>query len=187
MIKIGISGNIASGKTQAENYIKQFYPVIDSDEIAHEILNQKSEIIKKEFENFDILENNIISRRKLGNLVFNNKELRTKLENIIHPEITKETEKFFEENKNQKMAFVSIPLVYETKMEYLFDKIIFIYANDEIRLKRLMKRNNLTKDEALLRINSQMPQDDKIKKADFVIKNETDLNSLYSQLNEIIF
>lgn len=187
MIKFALAGNIASGKTQAENYIKQFYPVIDTDEIAHNILKQKTEIIKQTFDKFDITENNEISRKKLGNLVFNNKELKTQLENIVHPEIKKEIELFFNKNTDAKMVFVSIPLIYEANMESLFDKIILIYADDNIRLERLMKRNNLSKDDAVSRINSQIPQNVKIKKADFVIKNETDLKSLYSQIDEIIF
>lgn len=186
MIRVAITGNIASGKSEAEKYLKDKYPVIDTDELSHNILQTKKELILKEFQKFDIQENGNISRKKLGNLVFNNNELKTKLENIIHPEIEKEIKKFFEQHASSKIAFVSIPLLFEAKMEHLFDKIIMIYINDELRLERLMKRNNLTKDDAVLRINSQMAQEEKTKKSDFIIKNESDFKTLYFQLDEVI-
>ena len=95
-------------------------------------------------------------------------------------------EEFFNENKNEKVVFVSIPLLFETKQEKTFNKIIFISADKETRLKRLIKRNNYTKEYALTRINSQMEEDEKIKKSDFVINNNSDLKNLEQSVKNVL-
>jgi len=186
MKKIAITGNIASGKTLAEEYLKSLYPTIDTDKVAHSLLeNFKDEIIFA-FKEYEILEKGKISRKKLAKIVFDDEKLRKKLEKIIHPKIKDEIELFFEKNKNHNLVFVGIPLLFEAHFEDLFDKIIFVYANDKLRTKRLIERNNLTEKEALLRINSQIPQEEKIMKSDYVIKNETDIKSFYKELDKIL-
>lgn len=186
MIKVAITGNIASGKSTVEEYIKQTYPVIDTDKIAHNLLEKKQDLIKKTFSNFDILENDKISRKKLAEIVFSDNTQKQKLENILHPEIKKEIIKFFEQNSSSNFAFVSVPLLFEAHFENLFDKIIFIYANDNLRLERLIKRNNLSKDEAIKRINAQISQEEKIAKCDFVIKNEKNKSYIQLQIKNLL-
>lgn len=168
MLKIAITGNIAAGKTQVENFLANQFKVFDTDKIAHEKLNDL-----KEFYGYDVFTNGIVDRKKLGELVFNNPELKIKLENIIHPLIKKEVLKIFEENSNEDVIFVSVPLLFETDFYKLFDKILFVAANENIRLERLQKRNNLSSSEAILRIRSQMSQEEKIKRADFIIENNS--------------
>lgn len=168
MLKIAITGNIAAGKTQVEKILANQFKVFDTDKIAHEKLNDL-----KEFYGYDVFTNGIVDRKKLGELVFNNPELKIKLENIIHPFIKKEVLKIFEENSNEDVIFVSVPLLFETDFYKLFDKILFVAANENIRLERLQKRNNLSSSEAILRIRSQMSQEEKIKRADFIIENNS--------------
>ena len=168
MLKIAITGNIAAGKTQVEKILANQFKVFDTDKIAHEKLNDL-----KEFYGYDVFTNGIVDRKKLGELVFNNPELKIKLENIIHPLIKKEVLKIFEENSNEDVIFVSVPLLFETDFYKLFDKILFVAANENIRLERLQKRNNLSSSEALLRIRAQMSQEEKIKRADFIIENNS--------------
>lgn len=168
MLKIAITGNIAAGKTQVEKILANQFKVFDTDKIAHEKLNDL-----KEFYGYDVFTNGIVDRKKLGELVFNNPELKIKLENIIHPLIKKEVLKIFEENSNDDVIFVSVPLLFETDFYKLFDKILFVAANENIRLERLQKRNNLSSSEALLRIRAQMSQEEKIKRADFIIENNS--------------
>lgn len=187
MISIAIVGNIASGKSTVENVLrKKGYKVFDSDIIAHEVLDDLSEKILEAFKDYDISENGRISRQKLGALVFDDKNLKEKLENIIHPEIKDRLKKIFEENKLEKYIFVSIPLLFEVGWRNLFDKILFIYTEDKIRLNRLMQRNNFTKDEALARIKSQLPQEEKVKVSDFIINNNHSIDVLQKYIERFI-
>ena len=186
MRKIALTGNIASGKSTVKNIlIKKGYKVLDTDDIAHKLLDKKSEIIISTFANYDITENGKISRQKLAKIVFNNTNLRQKLENIIHPLIKIKIEDFFKANLDESIVFVEIPLVFEAGMQDLFDEILFIACDDEIRLKRLILRNNITKQEAENRINSQISQQEKISKSNFVIYNNSTVQDLENELNEL--
>ncbi len=166
MLKIAITGNIASGKSEVEKTIAQYFPVYDADKIAHKFLGN-------------------VDRRALGEKVFSDPIARKKLEEYIHPKVKDEILKIFSESKD-KCVFVSIPLLFETGFDKLFDKIIFVQCDDELRLKRLMKRNNFTKKQALKRMNSQLPQDEKIKKSDFVIHNNSSKEELSVQVENVI-
>ena len=104
----------------------------------------------------------------------------------MHPIVKQEIENFFNINSDKTQLFVSIPLLFEANMQDLFDKIIFIYANDEIRLKRLMDRNNYSLEYAKIRMNSQMSQEEKIKHCDFVIYNNSSVIDLENQILKLI-
>lgn len=171
MTRIAIVGNIASGKSAVEEILKsKGFSVYDSDKIAHKILenNQK---VKEIFGTTD--------RKVIGKIVFNNPEKRKQLEDIVHPIVKEEILKIEE-------GFISVPLLFEVGFESLFDKIIFVSAPESLRLERLMKRNNLTEEEAMLRIKSQLPENEKIMKSDFVIKNTGSLENLVSEIEKVL-
>ncbi|MCQ2788853.1 MAG: dephospho-CoA kinase [bacterium] len=187
MLKIGITGNIAAGKTQVENYLlSQGYKVLDTDKTTHELLKNtsiKNEIAKR-FN--DVFEKDEISRKKLGNIVFSDEKEKQKLEKILHPEITKKIIEFFNNNQQEKFVFISASQLFEAKLENLFDKILLIFADDKIRQERLITRNNLTEEAAKIRLNAQMPQEQKQKLSDFTINNNSTLDALYKQTAEIL-
>ena len=168
MIKIAIAGNIASGKSAVEGFFKDS----SSDEII------------KAFEGVDISTNGKIDRQKLGAVVFSSYPERKKLENIVHPLIRQRLEEYFAAHSEEKVILVAIPLIFEAKMEDLFDKIIFVFADDETRLERLMARNNFTKEDAMKRINSQMSQFMKLEESDYVFHNNGTLENLQNQVND---
>lgn len=170
MIRYAITGNIASGKSRVERIIQEYgYKVLDSDKIGHSLLNSAPVI--ELFEPYDVFDDGKISRAKLAKLVFDDNKLLKNLENIIHPMIKENIIEFFEKNNNEQRTFVSIPLLFETNMTDIFDKIILVYTNDELRLKRLISRNNYTLEYAKKRIECQQSQDEKISKSDIIIYN----------------
>lgn len=184
-MKIAIAGNIASGKSTVQKILEDAgFKVLDTDKCGHEAL--KNPEVKKAFSYLDIFENGEISRHKLGELVFNNPRIKQQLESLVHPIIKQDIQNFFEQNKTDKFLFVGIPLVFEAKMENLFDKIVFVFADDKTRLQRLVKRNNFTEEYALLRINSQLPQEKKLARCDYVIDNNGSVEELKTLVTDFI-
>lgn len=186
MLKIALVGNIASGKSLVEKFLKELgYSVLDTDVVCHNLL-ENSNNVRRAFAKYDIFENDKISRDKLGKLIFANKELKNKLEDLLYPDLIKEIKSFFIQNSDKNLCFVAIPLLFEAGMENLFDKIVLIYCDDQIRLKRLIARNNYTKEYAKIRMNSQMPQEEKMLKADYVINNSSTCEDLQNEVIRLI-
>lgn len=186
MIRIALTGNIASGKSTVQSILEQRgYKVLDTDKVGHLLLDELDEI-KEVFKNFDILEDGRISRDKLGSIVFNNPSLKVKLEEIIHPAIKNKILKFFEENKTEKVVFTGIPLLFESGMQNLFDKSLLIYTDDNLREKRLISRNHFSVEYAHKRMSAQMSQDEKKELCDYVIYNNSSIEDLRTSVAEYL-
>lgn len=186
MIKVAIVGNIASGKSELEKYLfNSGFVVLDTDVMAHDVLVDKADVAKA-FEEYDVFEYGLLSREKLGKLVFSNEELKERLENIVHPLIKENIKESFETFADEDFVFISVPLLFEVGWEDLFDKIIFVKADDDIRLERLMKRNGYDRKYAQIRLSSQGSQDDKISKSDYVIENNSSKEEFYANIKSCL-
>lgn len=183
MLKVGITGNIAAGKSTVEKILKEKgYSVLDTDIVSHDLLENDSKIIKtviKAFNDYKLVSfDGKISRTKLGKIVFSDKMRMRKLESIIHPVIREKICEYFDAHKDEDIVFVSVPLLYEAHMEDLFDRIILVFAEDQWRYKRLIKRDRLDEEYASKKINSQMSQVDKLILCDDCIENDGTVSDL---------
>lgn len=188
---IGITGSIATGKTHVEKMIKaRGYQVVDADHIAHQALYRKTEGYKKTVSAFGttiLNKNQSINRRKLGQIVFLNPDKKRLLENLVHPFVIDKIKQMILKKGQKELLFISVPLLYEVEMEFLFDYIIVVYVSQAKQIERLMNRDHINRDLALLKIASQMPLEVKKRKADFVIDNEADgQTQLAKQIEKIL-
>jgi len=191
---IGLTGGIVGGKSTVASMFKDFgAKIVDVDKIGHSVILPHRPAWKKIIRLFgkDFLQNDLtIDRGKLGKIVFTNQTLLKKLNEITHPEIIKVIKKEINLAKNktynqQKILIIDAALIYEAKMDRLMDKIIVVYINEDVQTKRLIKRNDLSKEEALQRIKSQMPIKEKIKMADYLIDNSSSLCKTKKQVEKI--
>ena len=187
-MNIGITGSIACGKSTVSDYlIAKGYTIIDADKLGHVALTS-NDVKRKLAEKFgeNILENNEISRKKLGKIVFGNTENLKNLNSIIHPKIKKLILKLQEKYKDEDLVFLDIALLYEANFVDLVEKVVVVYADEEVQLERLITRNSLSKEEAFKRIESQMSPQEKAALGDFVINNSYNKEETFRQTEEII-
>lgn len=187
-MNIGITGSIACGKSTVSDYlIAKGYTIIDADKLGHVVLTS-NDVKRKLAEKFgdDILENNEISREKLGKLVFDNDDNLKILNSIIHPKIKELILKLQEEHKDEELVFLDIALLYEANFVDLVEKVAVVYVYEDVQLERLMTRNSFSKEEALKRIESQMSPQEKASLGDFVINNSYRKEDTFQQIDEIL-
>ncbi|MBU0951395.1 MAG: dephospho-CoA kinase [Elusimicrobia bacterium] len=172
----GLTGGIASGKSTVLNQFAHLgAKIIESDRIAHDIYAKGKPVYKKIIKQFgrEVLnaEKNI-DRRKLGKIVFSNQSQRKKLEKITHPEIIAEIKNQINRFKrSNKVIMVDAPLLFEAKLQKMFDKIIVVWIPEKVQIQRLIKRDKITKAEAQKRLSAQISLDKKKKIGDYVIDN----------------
>ena len=187
-MNIGITGSIACGKSTVSDYlIAKGYTIIDADKLGHVALTS-DDVKRKLAEKFgdEILENNEISREKLGKLVFGNDDNLKILNSIIHPKIKELILKLQEEHKDKNLVFLDIALLYEANFVDLVEKVAVVYVDEDVQLERLMTRNSLSKEEAIKRIESQMIPREKAALGDFVINNSYSKEDTFQQIDEIL-
>jgi len=179
---ICLTGGIATGKSTCSALFSMLgFRVIDADKIAHNVLDNSILEIKKHFGS-DFIKDNKVNRKKLGNLVFSDKEKRVLLESILHPKIKEQIiSKALEQEKFNKPYLIDLPLFFEREGAYDIKKVIVVYAPKELQLKRLIKREGLSQAEAIKRIEAQIPIEEKAKKATFLIDNSKDLKHLQNE------
>lgn len=191
-IVIGLTGGIASGKSTVSNMIRNLgFEVIDADIAARKVVEPGEPAYFKIVESFGehiLTEDGRIDRPKLGSIIFQNEEKRLLLNSIVHPAVRKlmmdEKEEIL--RKGARAVFLDIPLLFESKLTYMVDRIILVYVDEKTQLKRLMDRNGFTEKEATDRIRSQMPLKEKVALADAVIDNNGTLEETREQLIDLL-
>lgn len=189
---IGITGGIASGKSSVSTFIKELgFLIIDADIAAREVVEPGEEAyqeIVKVFGDDILLPEGDIDRAKLGHLIFHDEEKRLRLNSIVHPAVRKrmkeQAEKAFQ--NGEKTVFMDIPLLFESKLTYMVEKTLLVYVDEEVQLERLMNRNSLSKKDALARISSQMPLNEKKALADAIVDNNGDLEETKEQVRSVL-
>lgn len=174
-----LTGGIATGKSSVvQFFLEKGINVIDADKVAHEILEKHAKEIVNLFGSACLVDGKL-NRKALGKIIFNDKKEKKKLEDFLHPLIFDAIEKQSTIlDKNKECYIIDIPLFFETK-RYPITKSIVVYTPKELQLERLMKRDNSNKEEAQLRIDSQIPIEDKKELATYIIDNSGDLEALY--------
>ena len=191
---VGLTGGIVSGKSTVARMFRQLgADIIDADNIARAIVQPGEKAWKNIVHYFgkEILKDNQeINRKELARIVFADKEKLEKLNKITHPEIVAIIKNKIEEMRSKDssdgtICIIEVPLLFEANLEGMMDKIIVVYLNREEQIKRLLIRNSLTQEEAINRIDSQIPMEKKLKKADYVIDNGASLGHTRIQEKQI--
>lgn len=189
---IGLTGGIASGKSTVCAYFKELgAKIIDADKVVHQLyVNDpalKAEIVSVFGTGILDKASQVINRSILGDLVFNNPVLKKKLEAMVHPRVRIKIREEIDMAKKQAspLCIVDAALLVESAWYKDFDGLIVVSADPEQQIERLMKRNNLDRAACLTRLSSQLPLDEKIKKAHWVIDNSHSLAETQKQVQEL--
>lgn len=187
MLKVGLTGGIGSGKSTIAKVIEAMgYPVFYSDTEAKKIIETNHNVKIKLVQHFGagICTENSIDRKKLAQIVFSHAENLETINSIIHPEVRNHFNKWAEKQK-VKVVFNEAAILFETGAYRKLDKNIIVIAPEEIRIDRVMKRDNLSKEEVLKRIHNQWSDDLKIPLADYIVTNDNQ-QPILIQLEKII-
>ena len=171
---IGLTGGIGSGKSSVLEIFKKIgISTYNADESAKELISSDKKIIHsiKQLFGEDIYNENELNSKLVSKIVFNDNEKLKSLNSIIHPAVAIDFDNFCFKHKNESYIVKEAAIIFETKTENLFDKIIYVKAPKEIRINRVMQRDKLSRDDVLNRIKNQINESSIIDKCDFIIDN----------------
>lgn len=181
-LKIAITGGIGSGKSSVSKIVESFgFPVIKADNVAKELMLKDASVKKKIIKSFgkESFTEKGINSKYLADSVFSNKDKVEKINSIIHPPTVKKIEaiskKLFEKHN---LVFIESALVYEAKIQKLFDYVILIYAEEGIRISRKIENDRMNRLDVEKRMSFQIPDEKKTDRAHFVIDNNSTFDKL---------
>jgi dephospho-CoA kinase len=184
---IGLTGGIGSGKTTIANYIKSLgIPVYIADDEAKKLLN--NDTIQKEIKNAfgeTVFENNLLSKERLSQIVFNDTDKLKKLNSIIHPAVKAHFKEWLEEHKKVPMIVKEAAILFESGSDQDCDAVITVVAPINTRIERVKHRDKISKQEVLKRIKNQWSDEMRLEKSDYSIENN-DLTKAFQQVDEIL-
>jgi dephospho-CoA kinase len=206
MKEIGLTGGIGSGKSTVTDYLTaRGFRVLDADKIAREIVLPGSEMLIRLSAAFGegiLREDGSLDRKKLGEIVFSDPEKRKALDALTHGKILEliqerilryreEAESAatgggLENSPKYKAIFIDAPLLFETGLAKSVKEVWVVDADDETRIRRIMERDGLKREEVLMRISNQMEREEKNRRADVILHNSGDQASLYRQLDRLL-
>lgn len=176
---IGLTGGIASGKSTVSKYlVEKGFKIFDADKIAKEISQEKN-TQDKIFEKFGT-----VDRQELKKIVFEDKNKLRELNDIIHPKVLEYYKKIRENSKQEEKIIFDIPLLFESGMDKLCDKIVVVISNYEVQVKRIVERDKIDKILAEKIISSQISNEERIKRADIIIENNSTLDDLVKRIEK---
>jgi len=189
ILKVAVTGGAGSGKTSVCNRLKELgVKVISADEMAREAVAPGSEALTKIVRYFGdtvLLSDGTLNRKILRRIITENDDARITLERFLHHEITELIRKnvVCAEKEGCRMVVIEVPLLFELDMKERFDWVVVVSADKELRVKRLMERDQTSRDAAEDLINVQMPDEDKIGRADYVVRNEDSIEKLVDSVD----
>ena len=187
-MRIGLTGGIASGKSTVSRYLASLgIEVIDGDLLAREVLVLYPEILLYLKDTYGdlIFQKGELDRRTLGRIIFQDEKKKKAYLDIIMPKIIEEARKRLKEAK-ESFVVLDAALLFEEGLEKDVDITVTVFVPYEVQLERLLKRDSLTVSEAVSRIRSQMPLEEKRRRADHVVDNSGSREETYQQINEIL-
>ena len=191
MLKVGLTGSIGCGKSSLSNILKKYdIPIIDADIKGREIYENKELLrdIEKNFGSLVINKDGTLNRKNLGKIVFNDDYKLEKLNSLTHPVIQNmikdDLNKY--EKFGKKIAVVDAALLIEAGFMNMLDTLVVVTCSEEVQLQRVVLRDNCSEEDAMGRIKSQMPQDEKVKYAEFVVDNSGTIEHLEKEAEKLI-
>nr|HDM99812.1 dephospho-CoA kinase [Deltaproteobacteria bacterium] len=188
---IGLTGGIASGKSTAGRMLSGHnFPVIDTDMLAKEVTVPGEPALAELVKTFgkEILDDNkVLGRHRLLNIILDDASARKLVENIVHPYVFKRMDGMLQHlaASGKNIVIVEVPLLFEAGWQKLFDYIVAVLAPDSLCMERLIKRRKISRDMASKWIATQISQEVKAAKADYVIQNHAGLNELQIKVNRL--
>jgi dephospho-CoA kinase len=191
MIRLGLTGGIATGKSYVVSRLRHAgVPVIDADVLAHDAVARGTPGLAAVVERFGpemLSAAGDLDRRRLADIVFRDEAARRDLENIIHPVVRRGMAEFFERlPAATPVAAADIPLLYETHRERHFDKVVVVACAPDTQIARLMARDNLSREAAERRIAAQLPIEEKMRRADYVIRTDGSHEETDAQVSQLL-
>lgn len=186
-VRIGVTGGIASGKSLVAVILKSLGAfVVDADEVYHRLIGPGMPLFERLVARWGtaILDGGHLDRKKLGAIVFREPDERRYLDEITHPEIITAIEEQFQQAGATPAVLVA-PLLLEAGQKHLVDQIWLVIADPEVRISRLMARETFSREDALQRIGSQMPDEEKMKQASEIIDNNGTPEETAQQLRKL--
>ena len=188
MIRIGLTGSIGMGKsTVARMFERAGIPVFDADAEVRRLQGSGGALVEKIGERFPgTVHGGVLDREKLAELVLEDPRLLTELERVVHPAVRDAREAFIDKHQNAAALVFEIPLLFETGGEKEFDKVVVVSAHADVQRERVLARAGMTAERLDAILERQIPDEEKRRRADFVVDTGTDLSTTEAQVDHIL-